>query len=260
MKMMKNFLMMGIFLLLISPLITSEMYLWNSVYVDAPNSVVKHHAFYWFDDTSARGIGKQKDIPVTLYYDVEPLPYNLSAVGGSGEVDWCNLTIKSYHNIYGTTFVAFQGFSGGDLLNTTTDFQTYYFASSPQTSGQIVLNMRDKDSFVADMTCHYTDNNSLFFESTLFARFTTYLPSFECVGCTQYSLEELSNQVEKQDETTANELEIYTAFQTMINWNFQIWLIMSYVVKIGLVFVAIGLIFATGYYFYLFLKRIGEEM
>jgi hypothetical protein len=260
MKMMKNLVLTGLFLLFISPLITSEMYLWNSVIVDEPNSVVKHHAFYWFDDTSARGIGKQKDIPIILWYEVEPLPYDLASRGYWGEVDWCNLTIKSYHNIYGTTFVAFQGFSGGDLLNTTTEVQTYYFTNTSLSYGQIVLNMRDKDSFVADMICHYTDNRSLYVENALIGRFTTYTPSFECEGCSKYSLEELSNQVEKQDEITANELEIYTAFQSMINWNFQIWLVMSYVVKIGFVFVAIGLIFATGYYFYMFLKKIGDEM
>ena len=260
MKFMKNLLVMGIFLLLISPLIASEMFLWNNVIVDKTDSVVKYHAYYWFDDTSARGIGKQKDIPVTLYYEVEPLPYNLTNEGYWGEVDWCNLTILSYHNVYGTSFSAFEGFEGGELINTTTEFQSYYFSSSNLGFGQIVLNMRDKDSFVADMTCHYTDIRSLYIENILFGRFTTYIPSFECEGCSQYTLEELSNQIDSQEEITENELEIYNRFQTMIGWNFQIWIILSYILKIGFIFIAIGLIFSSGYYFYMLLKKIGEEM
>lgn len=260
MKMMKNLLVIGIFLLMISPLITSEMYLWNSVIVDKSDSVVKHHVFYWFDDTSARGIGKQKDIPITLYYNVEPLPYNLTSEGYWGEVDWCNLTIKSYHNIYGTNFVAFQGFSGGDLLNTTTEFQTYYFSGTNLSSGTIILNMRDKDSFVADMTCHYTDVRSLYIENILFGTLTTYLPSFECEGCSLYSLEEQSNRVEYQDEITANELAIYNKVQSVIGWNFQIWLILSYLIKIGFIVVGIVLIFSAGYYFYTLLQKIGREL
>ena len=254
-------LMLGMILLFsIMPSIQGEIYLWNSVIKDTSQSVVKYHAFYWFDDTSARGIGKQKDIPITLQYVVEPLPYDLTPDGFIGSVDWCNLTIRQYHNIYGTTFVAFQGFFGGELLNTTTEVQSYYFGSGGLNTSFITFNLRDKDSVTADMSCHYTDVSSLYVENILVGRFTTYMPSFECEGCTQYTLEELSQQTDKQDEITANELAIYDKIQTAVDWNFQIWLILSYVIKIALVLVAVGLIFAGFYYFYVFLKNIGSDI
>jgi len=241
-------------MIIISNLASAEVYLWNSVIKDETESLVKYHAFYWFDDTSGRGIGKQKDIPITLWYDVQSLPLNLTY----GVVDWCNLTLKHYRNTYGTTFVAFQGFFGGELLNATTETQSYYFTASA--SDKIIINMRDKDSLTATMSCHYTDINSLFEYNILGGSFTTYMPSFECEGCTEYSLEELSNQIDRQKQITANELSIYDKIQTAIDWNFQIWLILSWIIKIGLILVALGLIFASVYYFYSFLTKIGETI
>jgi hypothetical protein len=262
---MKNKLLimvMGMIILLaiIPQFANAEIYLWNNVIVDNATSVVKYHAYYWFDDTSARGIGKQKDVPIDLIYDVQALPYDLTIGGYYGSVDWCNFTTRHYHNIYGTTFTAWQGFSGGELLNTTTEIQSVYFSGGGFTTDKITINMRDKDSLTADMTCHYTDSRSLYVENVLIGRYTTYMPSFECEGCTQYTLEELSYQTEKSDEITANEVAMYDKIQIAVDWNFQIWLILSWIIKIAMVLVAVGLIFASVYYFYVFLRDIEKEI
>lgn len=251
-------LMMGMILLMaIMPtFVSSEIYLWNSVVKDNVTSVVKYHAFYFFDDTSAKGIGKQKDVPLTLMYQVQSLPLTLDS---GNQIDWCNLTISHYHNIYGTTFIAWQGFLGGELLNTTTTTQNLYF-NSGSSSDKITINMRDKDYLTATFTCHYTNNTNLYEKNILAGNFATYMPSFECEGCSQYSLEELSQQTEKQSEITTNELAIYDKIQIAIDWNFQIWLILSWILKIAFIFVGIGLIFASVYYFYIFFKKLGEAI
>jgi len=241
--------------------VASEMYLWNDVVVDTNKSEVTHHVFYWFEDTSARGIGKNKDVPVVLWYVIQPLPYNLSAYGYGGEIDRCDLTIKSYHNIYGTNFVVLGGFYGGELLNTTTETINMTFENTGNvTSDAITINMRDRDNIVADLTCHYTDPNYLFVENALFGRFTTYLSTYECDGCGEKTFEEISNEIEQRQQVTANELEIYNKVQTAIDWNFQMWVIASWIFKIILVILGIVLIFAVGYYFYKFLKDISEEI
>jgi hypothetical protein len=253
---MKNkllmFVMSAILLLTImSNFVSAEVYLWNNVIVDTNSSLVKYHAFYWFDDTSAKGVGTNKDVPVTLWYVVEALPYmNLSA----GEVDWCNFSITHFENIYGTLVAT------GQLLNTTTDTQSYYFANSSLSDGKITINMKSRDNMIADMTCHYTDSSSLYQDNALIGRFATFMPSFECAGCTQYTLEEQSNAIEKSDEITANELSIYDKIQTFIGWNYQVWLIMSWVIKIAFIFLAVLLIFGIVYYFYIFLVNLAKEI
>jgi hypothetical protein len=238
--------------------VKSEMYLYNNVEKINSSGIVDYSAFYFFDDTSSTGIGKQKNVPIIFYYVVEPLPLNLS--GSHGVVDWCNFTIVHTHNIYGTTFIAWQGFFGGELLNTTIETQSYYFDNASLNSGKILINMRDKDSVSAKMKCHYSNSNYLYDESILAGRFTTFMPSFECKGCTQYTLEDLSNQVEQQENITANELSIYQNIQTAVGWNFQVWLIVSWVLKIGFIFLGVALIFIGVYWFYLFLENIARQI
>jgi hypothetical protein len=242
--------------------VSAEISLWNNVLIDEDESVVKQHAFYTMEDTSSRGIGANKDTPIYVWYNVEALPYDLNSYNPNynGVIDWCNLTIRHYKHTYGTDFFAFSGSYGGSLLNTTTETQSVYFANTSQTSDTILINLRDRDSLNIDMSCHYTDSNYLYVESVLIGGFTTYSSSFECDTCTQYSLEELSHQTEKEEEITLNEVAVYDNIQTMIDWNFQIWLIMSWIIKIGMVLVAVFLIFAGGYYFYVFLKDIANNI
>jgi hypothetical protein len=237
-------------------LISGEEYLWNSVSLDYTDQTVNQHAFYWFEDTSASGIGNNKDIPITFYYTVQQLPYNLT----NGNVDWCNLTITHFRNIYGTQFVAFEGFFGGELLNTTIEIQNVYFTTAPVTSGQITVNIRSRDTINADMKCHYENVSDLYEDNILVGMLTTYMPSFECMGCDKYDFEELSNQITSEEAITLNEVAIYERIQTAIDWNFQIWLILSWVIKIVFLLLAVGLIFSGVYFFYIFLKKISQEI
>jgi hypothetical protein len=252
----KTIVMMLALILVLTNLnfILGEVYLFNDVIKDTNLNIVKHHAYYYFEDTSLRGIGKNKDTPVILQYNIESLPYNYTY----GVVDWCNVSVTHYHNIYGTNFVAFQGFYGGELLNTTTTTQSYLFTTSA--SDQITINMRDRDSITASVSCHYTDSRDLFIDNVLIGNFLTLMPSFECDGCTKYSLEELSNLADRQAEVTENELEIYDNIQTIVDWNFQVWLIISWILKIFFLLGGIGLIFMGVYYFYNYLMQLSKEI
>ena len=241
-------LMLGMILIFaIIPFTSAELTLWNSVIKNTDKSVVKYHAFYTFEDTSATGVGKNKDIPITLYYVIEPLPYALTG----GSVDWCNVSTSHFKNIYDK-----EGF----IENTTTETQSLYFLGGGLSTGELILNMRSKDSLIADVTCHYTDVNYLYEDNVLVGRFTTYMPSFECNGCTKYTLEELSQQIEQQESITENELAIYNKIQTFLGWNFQIWLILSWIIKIAFVLIAVSLMFIGVYYFYIFLRDIGRQI
>ena len=249
-------LMLGIMFLLAIANVSAEEYLWNTVSLNSAEQTVNNYAFYWFEDTSASGIGNNKDVPITFYYVVQRLPYNLT----NGNVDWCNLTITHYRNIYGTQFVAFEGFFGGELLNTTIETQNVYFTTALVTSGQITVDVRNRDTINADMKCHYENVSDLYEQNILVGQITTYMPSFECLGCNQYDFEELSNQITIEEQITLNEVAIYDKIQVAVDWNFQIWLILSWVIKIAFLLLAVGLIFAGIYYFYTFLQKIAQEI
>jgi hypothetical protein len=236
-----------------SNFISSEVYLYNIVIKNVDDNTVNYHGYYWFDDTSRNGVGKHKNVPVTFLYQTEALPYDLTVGGYLGSVDWCNFTIIHSSNIYSYTII-----STPEYLNTTDYIYSYYFDNG-SVSDEITINMRDKDNLVVDMICHYTDNSSVYVENTLFGRYTTFMPSFECDGCEEYSLEQLSNMAEQVEQTTQNELAIYDKIQTAVGWNYQVWLILSWVVKIGFVLLEVILIFAVGYYFYKLLSDLARE-
>lgn len=246
----KILLLIGIFILLLSPLtIMGEMSMWNNVITDKPNQIVNYHGYYQFEDTTAQMSSANVPINLYLWYEVQPLPLVLN--GSFGEVDYCNLTIQHYKNIFDDL---------GNILNTTTEIQTYGFANSSLNSTIIVISAKNKDSIIADMKCHYTDVRGLYYGNILAGRFTIYMSSYQCSECTQYSLEELSNQAQLNLNMTGNELSIYDKIQQVAIWDFQAWLIVSWIIKIGLIFVAIGLIFAGVYYFYIFIKDLGKGL
>jgi len=254
MKLQKILIMMGIFILLVSPLIQGEIYLWNDVLKNTTDCVdcVKDHLYYKLVDTSAREIGRNKDVPIYLAYNIQPLPYDLSGYGYGGEIDWCNLSTRHFINEYDNQ---------GNLINTSTEEQNIFFENTNATSsGSFQINMRSRDSVIADISCHYTDPTYLYVENVLFGRWTTYMPSYECEGCTEYSLEQMSQETEQNEQITANELTIYNNIQKVVDWNFQIWLIASWIIKIAFVLIAISLIFAGVYYFYIFLQNIANEI
>jgi len=234
---------------------SAEVMLWNNVIIDRTDDTTTQHAYYQLDDTTSRGFyDMTTGVPVVIYSHTEALPYALT----SGNVDWCNLTIKQYSNIYGTTFAWGQGFTQYDLLNTTTTEESYYFDGATNTS-VITKLLRARDSLIIDMKCHYTDEDYLYEDNALIGQFTTYISSYECDKCSQ-TFEEATNEYDTSDQTTADQEAMYDKIQTGIGWNYTIWLYLSWVVKIGLIAVAVSLIVSGAYYFYKFFMSIGDNI
>lgn len=246
---------------LFSASVSAEMWYWNTININYDDQTTTQYGYYQFDDTSGQGVGRNKPIEVIIWYEVEGLPYDLSSSNYSGYVDWCNLTITHLKNEYGTNFVAWEGFVGGEYINTTEDVDSIYFENTTTFSnGQFFYDMKDKDGLTIAMECHYTDINSLYVENILFGRFTTYFGAYECDNCEEYSLEELSNSVERNDEIIAEQTEVYNKIQYVVDMNFNLWLIASWFVKIGFLILAVSLVFAGVYYLYVFFKDIEERI
>jgi len=245
--MKKNILItiISIFFLLtiMANFVNAELYLWNNVIIDYDNNITRYHAYYQFEDTSERKIGRNKDIDVSFTYVVEALPYNVSG----GQVDWCNFTINAFHNEYNEE---------GYLLNTSTETQNVYFGTGGLSTDTITISVRDADDIIADMDCHYTNSSTLYQEHALIGKFDTFLPSFECKGCGDYTLEELSGEIERSDEITENEITIYSVFNIIVGLNYQLWTILSWIVKIFFLVFAVGLIFSSVYFLYKFFEDI----
>lgn len=255
---MKKYILLLMLVFLING-ISAEVFLYNTINVNPTTSTTRQEGFYYLDDTSETGIASSKDTKITLWYEIEQLPFNFSGVYPV-EVDYCNLTISHFKNIYGTNFIAFQGYSRGELLNTTLEQYSYSFSNSSLNSTKLSFNLRNKDYLYVVMSCHYTDPLYLYVENILVGRFTSYIGSYECNGCEKYSLEQITHEEDYNRNITNSELSIYTTVQNGIEMNWSLWLILDWVMKIVFFFLAVWLIFSGIFYYYKLLKELNETI
>jgi hypothetical protein len=110
------------------------------------------------------------------------------------------------------------------------------------------------------MECHYTNSSTLYVENVLVGQYTTYFPAFECIGCTDYTIEELSNEIERTDEYIEDQTEIYGFIQGFLEINYKLWLIASWLVKIAFVIISISLVFLGIYYLYNLFKDVEKQI
>jgi hypothetical protein len=242
---MKKLFLLLLGMILLSYFAQGELYLWNTVSKDYANDLVKYHAFYTFEDTSASGIGKSREIPIDFLVTTENLPFS---VGGVVNIDWCNFTLVHYKSVYD---------NDGNLINTSKETESRYYTSGVN-SETITINAKARDRIIADMSCHYDDGDYLYYENVLGGRFTTFTGSYECSGCTEFTLEELTNQINNLENISNQEIQIYENVQKVVDYDFQVWLVLSWVVKIAFIFIAIFLIISSIRYFYNFVTEMGR--
>jgi len=242
-------ILFSLILILFINLAKSEVYIWDSVNVDSNNNIVDYHGYIQFEDTTATMSGANTPININLWYIIQALPLVLN--GSYGSVDWCNLTIQDEQNTFDNL---------GNILNVTDVVSSYYFGIGAVNSSVLSFSAKNKDSLIADLRCHYTDPRGLYYANILAGSFTTYMSSYECATCTDYSLEQLADMSAKNENITKNELSIFDNIQKVVDYNFQFWKIASWIFKIIIVIGSVGLIFAGVYFFYIFFSNLGKEL
>lgn len=248
-----------IFLILFISQVSGDIWSWQDTVIDTDRSIVRHHAYYQIQDTSYVNILIQKPVPVELVAGVDNLPYNISIYYPqfpNALVDWCNYTITWQKNEYDNTL----GLTDWRIVNTTLETTNTFFTNTNATNQVNQYKLRARDGLVADMDCHYTNNETLFIENTYFGQISSYVPAYECEGCGDKTFEQLTQENLFLSQRIAEETAVYTKIQSLIDKNYQIWVILSWFVKIALIFLAVTLMFVGIYYFYLFFKSIGDKI
>ena len=260
---MKNgfkFIFALMFLMAIFPLVSGEMVLWENVIIDNSANSVSHHAYYqYYDDIEELSRGGQLivDLKRSLYAgrtndvlvwaNIEPMPY----VTANYTINYCELNATHLMTDYDNS---------GNLISTNETTYGYIYSGTPANTTFLFFKMKNRDSLIIDARCYYNDSNYLYQDSILFARSGIYLPANKCNDCTQYTLEELSNEIDRQDQMIQQETSIYVIIQKVIDFNFKMWLIVLWLVKLLLVLIAIFFVFYGIYYLYKFLKDIHDKI
>lgn len=200
-------------------------------------------------------LSKFTPTPIILNYEVEPLPYNITnfthGLFSNALVDWCNLTIKLQSNEYDRT--------SGFIKNTTTTTTNYYFQNTPLSTDRLTFNLYEKDSLISDMVCHYTDQNSLFIDSVLIGRVTTYFSAYQCKNC-DFNLEQATNYQETLSDSLNNEVSYIDTIQRVLTFYIKIIDIIYWLsIFISLLFVFYIIIYLARIY-YSTLKEVAKNV
>jgi hypothetical protein len=227
--------------------VSAEMSFWTDTLISNSSQTINYHGFYKFEDTSVDGIGRHIPIEIYLSYQVQALPFP------SG-VDYCNFTILHLKNRYDSL---------GNFQNISRETQNYFFTTGALNYSTIIIEAYDRDSIIYDMVCHYEglDNftNYAYREmNTPIGSVTTFFPSYYCKECSDYTLEELSQETIKNEAMIEDEINIYDNIQKIVVQNYKLWLITNWISKFGLLFASIILIFAGVYYIYEFIKDLAK--
>jgi hypothetical protein len=164
-----------------------------------------------------------------------------------GNADWCNISLTLFKNEYNEK---------SEIINTSIIKESYYFTATPATLIIINKQLMLKDQLIVLATCHYTDTRSLYEGNVLVGQLTSFVPAFQCDKCEGQSVESLEDYVASEDLQMQKSTEIYNFFQNIITYNYTFWLILSWLFKIGALFVGIMLIFAGAFFVYYLFKKL----
>lgn len=241
-----NLLLIAILSIFLLNSVNAEVFLWDNVIVDNSTDTVTQHGYYQFEDTSIDFIGRNKPIDVSILYTINELPYFLNV----GFADYCNLTITHLSNNYD---------SDNKFINLTSIKTTLNFGTSVSQGGQLDFKLKDADSLITDLSCHHSANATLYQDNVLVGRFSALLPTFECKGCGDKSLQELSKETQTNLDIAEQQSQISLFFQQIIRKNYEIWTYISWIIKIGIIFISFLYVVFIGYWIYHYIIKMNKE-
>lgn len=117
--------------------------------------------------------------------------------------------------------------------------------------GKYFIRLDKGDTAYVDFECLFEDEAI----EDIPADFTIVLPTWECLACQYYNWQQEFVKVE-QAETLQDYRVVVTGYiKSIFLLNYEALLIMFWILSIGLVFMALGLIFFAVYWLYLYIKE-----
>ena len=243
---MKNKLLPILFIsifiiLLISPLVKSEIQFWQEK-TDSGNGTIKNHLVLFY---SKGGFGVTDDYvsgnnpyEVYLLYNVYVKKWN--ADNPNYKVDNCEFIVKFW----------------GHLENTTTILTDLNFtqADSDIFNGKYFVKLGDGDGMIADQICKFQNNN--FTDLDIPAEMQIVTPTWECKACQYYEWSVQESAIAKTQSIGDNVVSVSNYIKKLFMINFEIWLALFWFFLIFMIFTSVGLIFVVMYWLYLYLRRV----
>lgn len=118
---------------------------------------------------------------------------------------------------------------------------------------EIPFTLRKGENINLNLVTYFNSTDGAVADS--FCRFGLTFDSRNCEGCSGKSFEEVTNAIETQAENFATKTTVFSFINSLVDLNFQIWAIISYIVKIGVLIGAVFGLFYLIFWIYNFVKN-----
>jgi hypothetical protein len=241
-------------------MVNAEMYSFTSVNLDYEKNTTTHYYSFQFRDDQesldplsnlrAKLYATAMPLDIILYYQVNPLPYNLAGYGYVGNITDCNLTIIHDANVWD---------KDGFITSTSSIKTSLYFSTNVSADfGKILYTLHNRDVLSGYMTCHYTNNESLYVESVLIGKLYAYYPPYRCADCTKYSLEQLVKEGDNNMANAIKEGNSVANIQKIIRLNYKFLYIVHWTFRIFMLGLSVYMLVLGVYFVYRFIKDLSR--
>jgi hypothetical protein len=255
MKMQKIFIAIAFILLFASMLNFTKA----EISVQGFNEVVDNNAtrqtmIIILDDTSLNSVAKQKNVNLTIYANHYLNNTILNPELNPISISFCLYTSTHTKNTYD---------ADGNLLNTTIEITTQEYNTSA--TSLLYEQIMEKDILQLDLVCYW--NNTI--DNLIFQHIGTFYqmiglslksPSFACEGCGRQDYEEIMTEYLSAQRTSENYMKVFNDFTNFTTSIVEVWLMAYWIIRIFLLLLLVGFIFAVGLWLYHFIKNIIGRM
>lgn len=177
--------------------------------------------------------------------NIQALPYYL----GDGVIDYCNVSYVAYFYELSTN---------NTKVSTTTQTNSVYHNGGVATVDYIDYSLARQDEIYIRVICHFNTTGAYNLASTLTTPITNFAPSYSCQDQT-VSFEELTNVTENSANDLRNQLRLYSSVNDIVTTNYEILVIINWILKFGFLGTALFLVIAVPYYILLLVRSTNKK-
>lgn len=177
--------------------------------------------------------------------NIQAIPYYL----GNGAIDFCNVSYITYE---------YELDLNNTKISTTTTASSFYHNGGVATIDYLNFSLNKQDETYIRVMCHFNTTGAYSLASQLTTPITTFSPSYSCQDQT-VSFEEFTNVTENSANDLRNQLRAYSSVNDIVTTNYEILVIINWILKFGFLGTALFLVIAVPYYILLLIRSTNNK-
>lgn len=210
----------------------------NTFLGDADNKTTRIRSILVYSTTDGTQSNIKNGNPLELYFQYNTYITTWNNDNPTYAVDSCNLVISKVTAIANETVILYN--------KTFTD---------DNKDGKFFVSIVPKEDLIGIMQCHFTGIRPDTIDLPLPADLVTVTPTWECKACQEFEWSQDQVTLSKAKVLSDSSIETWGFIKGFITLNFELIIILFWIILIIILFLAISLIFFFGFWVLIWLKR-----